>query len=213
MKTAVSLLAILFSFASYTQEAIRPGDEINIKKDVRIVSGVKIDLTPVHAWFRNRNGERPLKHWKQLQVFKIEQAGPSDLCTVKTEDGGFTKMVILNLPANVKTYFGEISRKQAAIAQLKTQIDHDEPIVNREDAVAPTGASGDASYPGYVNSQRVQANLDMVALNEKKQALAKLESELDVLKNRTDLVTVFAMFSGRKYGDDPIWDCGVLVSQ
>jgi len=51
----------------------------------------------------------------------------------------------------------------------------------------------------------------MVALNEKKQALAKLESELDILKNRTDLVTVLAMFSGRKYGDDPIWDCGVLV--
>src|SRR5580765_8502120 len=41
--------------------------------DIRIVSGIKVDLGPIHDWEKNPSGERPLKHWKKIS---FQTVGP-----------------------------------------------------------------------------------------------------------------------------------------
>jgi hypothetical protein len=50
----------------------------------------------------------------------------------------------------------------------------------------------------------------MVAVNEKKEALAKLVAARDVLRNNgIDITKILAMPLGTKYTNLSVWDCGI----
>src|SRR2546426_5186263 len=93
----LAIASFVFATAVLAQEP-QIGDQFPIRPDVRIVNGIQVDLTPIHAWLRTREGERPMKHWRQFQVFNMTaNLGGLDRCTVKTEEGSFAEMLIKNL--------------------------------------------------------------------------------------------------------------------
>src|SRR5688572_15140770 len=60
-----------------------------VTKDVRMVSGIKVDLGPIYDFERTKTGERPLKHWKKISFQTIGPvAAGQSTCTIKVEGGG-----------------------------------------------------------------------------------------------------------------------------
>lgn len=182
--------------------------------DYRIVNGITIDLQPVHSWFakdkRDRQGERPIKHWKQLQITELkEQIGSWTKCLVKTEENSNIELMILNLPAEVKTFFQSMSQQYQAIVKWRAAIESDKRKIRQLDAVIPVAAGGDPAYVNTVMAQRSQLETWKANLETVKEELAKGEALYNqALSEASDKLTVFAMFSGRKYLNLEIWDCG-----
>src|SRR5438045_8265683 len=56
--------------------------------DVRMVKGIQVDLAPVHAWVSDRKGERPMEHWREIQMTEVKDTvGRWELCVGKNECG------------------------------------------------------------------------------------------------------------------------------
>ena len=95
------LIAVAPCFA---QESPQAGDNIVVRRDVRVVNGKTVDLSPVHAWYLKRDGERPMKHWKKLEVCQLK--GPTagwERCVLKDEEGGLVEVFVGNLPAAIRS--------------------------------------------------------------------------------------------------------------
>src|ERR1035441_2236347 len=113
---------------SISGQEIKVGDNITVKRDLRYVNGLQVDLTPIHNWMLNHQGDRPLKHWKQLQVYQIkEYLMGCEHCVVKTEDGGFLEILIRNVPDSVMIFLSRLKAQEADIASLNDEIEKASP--------------------------------------------------------------------------------------
>jgi len=209
MKRAALAWVIVFGFF-----ASLPGQEVH---DFRVVNGVTVDLGPLHAWLAKskdeREGERPMKHWKELQILEVERTGGWFKCKVEIEGLTLTNLVA-NLPAQVQAVIEKMNQTDARIELLRAQIARGEVVVRRADAVTPHGALGTAEYVDAVRNQRAQVNLAGAKLEEAKATLAKLEAERhEYISSNLSETKVLAMFTGRKYGGLEIWDCGIKKVQ
>lgn len=188
---------------------LSPGQEIH---DLRVVNGITVDLGPLQAWLAKspdeREGERPLKHWKELQILEAEPMAGWFKCKVQME--GLTRTnLIANLPPQARKVLQEINDTYVKLQKLRVQIAASEIAVRRADAVTPTGALGDRAYVDSVMNQRYQVNLAGAQLEEAKKILSQLEAKhREYMNSHLSETKVFAMFAGRKYGGLEIWDCG-----
>jgi hypothetical protein len=62
MRALYALALLTFSASALAQEA----------QDLRIVNGRQVDLAPIHKWFTDHEGQRPMKHWQQIQIFEVK---------------------------------------------------------------------------------------------------------------------------------------------
>src|SRR5204863_5808 len=121
MKSLLSAFSCLVLVVTLHAAEIKFGDDITVRKsDLRLVGTTTVDLGPVHAWLQKNQGERPLKHWKRLQVFNIKgTVSTMAQCVVKTEDGKFDEILVKNLPAQVPEFMAAF-----AILSLDDALSH-----------------------------------------------------------------------------------------
>ncbi len=134
-------------------------------------------------------------------------AGPLPAYNVTLEDGESKTIFVRNLPTQIKAHFAELNRVSARMRLLDAVIASREPGIKRADAVAPTYASGSAEYVNAAMAQRAQVELAKISLEDAKAELESLNVQYSTLsqKSPSDL----AMFTGAKYAQKEIWDCGL----
>lgn len=194
---------------------MRIGDDIAIQRDIRIVNGIRVDLGPVNRWLRDRQGERPMKHWKELQVYRLKgNVGGFDRCVVKIEDQDFSEVLVKNLPAEINNYFRVLNYQSLTITNLRAQIEFEEQNVEWEGAIVPIPPGVVINSLEDATNQLVHISPEAISLKEQKERLVRMEAEHEVWRNRgLDQTKVLAMPSGIKYANLPVWDCGARKQQ
>src|ERR1043165_211497 len=117
MKSIATIVIYVLLQGLLVAAEVKFGDELIVRqKDLRLVGTTTVDVGPVHVWLQSQQGERPLKHWKQLQVFSIKGTMSTMVqCVVKTEEGKFEEILIKNLPPQVPEFMRAFANEAAAI--------------------------------------------------------------------------------------------------
>lgn len=160
--------------------------------DVRVVSGRSVDLQPVHDWFANHQGERPMKHWKQVQVqeWKGDIAWPH--VVIMLEDGTQQEVLLKNCDAFV-------------LNPIKELVALDQQIAEADAGVMTTGATGNNTV---TRRMAAQANANSDANKALAEQLRKNRAAVNQRAKAAKDVKLLAMFTGAKYGGYDVWDCG-----
>src|SRR5258708_35535385 len=70
-----------------------------------VVNGRKVDVAPLLEWLKTRKGERPLKHWKEIQALEDDSSvGGWQHCRVKIERGEEKTVYVDHLPGRAKAF-------------------------------------------------------------------------------------------------------------
>lgn len=183
------LLTLLFTIS---------GLSIAFGADVRIVSNVRVDLQPVHDWYENRDGERPMKHWKQIAIVDFTPSGPWPLCTLC---GEVSKTVYLkNLPGPVIQYWSQVGNLKTRIGNLENQISDDKKRLR----------IAQANYAEYGSEYDQSRDRFAANIRNNEDDLDRLKDQLSELQNKSrDAISEFAMFTGQVYSGKEVWDCGL----
>jgi hypothetical protein len=207
---AALFLAFFITFSLTAADySIQDGVSV-VAKDVRTVHAKSVDLTPVHQWLFDHQGERPMKHWRQLRFIEPKgNNGTWDHCLIKTEENVVKEIYIGNLPPSIKTFLDDINKQATDITAREKALADEQTKLQVRDAGLPTQVTGDLSYVNAVMAARAQLKLDTIALEKKQTALQTDENNFAQLKLNGDrFCTVLAMFSGSKFGELEVWDCG-----
>ena len=176
-------------------------------RDTRKVNSATVDLTPVRQWFRDKQGERPMKHWKLLQITEVkEMVGSWQKCVVKNETGDSLELLIQHLPASIPKHFADIKQRRQQLELLNSSLARSSTAVAIADATTPTKVAGSAAFVDAVMAERYKVELAKLNVEQRRARVALLNKELTELSAKPQ--SEFAMFSGRKYGGTEIWDCG-----
>jgi len=174
----------------------------------RQVNGVKVNLTPLDDWIAKPDGERPLKHWKQVEILELKEVmGSWQKCAVKIEAEGAKEILIVGLPYQTTEFLKKQKQKADAIASLKAQIQSDESAAKKIKTATRRGMR-----TGWAASHSYDKEMAVEEIQRKKASLAELQSEPKSAQKQAKAPnTVLAMFSGKTYSGLSIWDCGVPV--
>ena len=186
--------------------------------DFRMVSGIEVDLAPVNNWLSAHKGERPMKHWQQIQIIEVKSCvGTWDLCQVKNESGQALDLYVENVPAEIKEFLGDLAQQQRAIAALTRQISLDKQT--KEAAWNRYMKKDSPAYRITSDSRGLSCDTEATRQADAKAIRQKLKNEQEQLRKLNaayerdshlaqQRITTLAMFTGRKYGGVEIWDCG-----
>jgi hypothetical protein len=167
-----------------------------------IVNGKQVDLTPVSAWLKNQQGERPLKHWKAIHIHEIKgEIGGWKKCAVLGEAGD-REILLANMPVAAQEFHNSIKAQGDAIDNELAAIEQEDLRIRRARANPPIDATTDGS--GYVKIQAYfrQLDIDQERLTERKDAVAKARKDFVALLDQAgDRTFALAMFT-------EVWDCG-----
>ena len=188
MKTLIAIIVPLMTLAANAA-------------DVRLVGTTRIDLAPLHEWLGTKTGERPMKHWKHIQISVLIPNVPWPVCSISA-DGGSTKSVYLkNIPAVAVNAFIEEERLTKAVADKADWIADE---TKRLRAVGAHESEWEYGSPNYIRHQQ-----DLAAIENQREAFKELKSQLQsALKNEKAVGSDFAMFTGQIYNKMEVWDCG-----
>jgi hypothetical protein len=212
MKTLISAVSCLLLALTVGAAEIKFGDTIAVAKpDKRLVGTTTVDVGPVHAWLQSNQGDRPLKHWKQLQVFSVKgYISTMAQCVIKAEDGRFEEILLKNLPPQVPDFLAAFASEAAAITNLQTEIAVHLAEVHSADTVTITEATYLDQYLEDVLTAKARADLAKAAVQEKSEALQKLLNNHEAMRARaSEATSVLAMNTMRKFAGMPVWDCGM----
>jgi hypothetical protein len=188
--------------------------------DIRVVNGMSVDLAPLHQWYRNPEGERPLKHWVKLTVLEVKPplAGAYTPCVVQSPAGRH-EVLFRKLPPETQRTIAAINSLQRRVDSLRQEITREEAWVRRDEAVyegTVVRSSGYIVGSNFVHryyrqrpsNAAIDTRLDRVALTEKQELAATLEAELNALRQDTNAVTIFVLDTRKTYGGLPVWETG-----
>ncbi|HTG44714.1 MAG TPA: hypothetical protein VK633_09295 [Verrucomicrobiae bacterium] len=212
MKIIATILTLLLLPALLQAAEIKFGDNIVPRKpDLRLVGTTTVDVGPVHAWLQDTQGDRPLKHWKQLQVFNIK-ANVSTMvqCVVKTEEGKFEEILVKNFPARISEFIATFASEAIAITNLQTELATHMEGARRAKSITPAENQDLEQYLEEVLTGNAVANLEEAAIQEKSEALQKLLRNHEATRARAvEATSLVAMNTMRKFTNLPVWDCGL----
>jgi len=161
--------------------------------EIRTVGGREVNLQPLIDWLSNRQGERPLKHWKEVKIREWKKTLSSwQHCVIQVE--GIEKEVLIsNLPERIMIAFSTVALLEARVEALRAEC-QSAPAVPARDSIA-------------ARRKRPQAES---AAGPSAAQLGNAQSALMTAKAKLDQVNpnVLAMFIGGTYGGLPVWDCG-----
>ena len=172
--------------------------------DLRYVNDTAVDLSPLDAWLKQRKGERPLKHWKELHITSITATQPIPKCSVTIE--GETKTVFLrNLPPPTVDAFAQVAALEPQVQKLSDSVAAERIRVDKLKADAQ--AHGHSRRVKHTLNQHAKvASTDLSASSKQLDALrAKLKSAKE---KEQKLALELAMNTGQKYAGLEVWDCG-----
>jgi hypothetical protein len=183
------------------------GLSVLAQEDVRVVNGVKVDLTPLHRWFVERRGERPMQHWKRLRISDVlKRVANWDACVVTLEDGSTLNILLDHFPPDIKTPIVTFKETESLMTSLRLQIEADE------------GNLASIARSSAVLHRRMADGLRM-EIRDKRSQLAELRHRLGTERHpgpvrlefrRARRTVFFATNTGRQYVNLAVWDTGLL---
>jgi hypothetical protein len=158
--------------------------------DLRTVNGKEVDLQPLIDWSAHKKGERPLKHWKLVQI--LENKGQTGFQVVTADiEGAKTQIALKNCPAGILQL---LTQKQALESQLAG--------ARQEHQAAAQDAANTRKRKEVKQAKRSEAAAADLEKNTKKE-LAELEQKIKQQKG------VYAMNTGATFNSLPVWDTGL----
>jgi outer membrane murein-binding lipoprotein Lpp len=158
---------------------------------LRYVNGKEVDLQPLIDWAADKKGERPLKHWKLVQI--VENKGQSAFqIVVANIEGAKTEIALKNCPAEILGLLAQKKDLEARLAAVKQ--DHQ--------AAAQEAAGAHKRRDVKQQAKRTEAS-DVEEEKSIKKELAEVEEKIKKQKG------VFAMATGSTYNGVPVWDTGL----
>ena len=161
------------------------------------------------TWLTNQVGERPLKHWKAINVFEIKgDMSVWKKCTIGGENGE-QDILLANIPPSVQEFLNTIKDRADAIEKEEASIEQEEARINKAKAAETADNTSDNSALVKIQGFNRQLISDEDRLIERQQALAKAKEDYRAtLTQAGDKTLALAMFTGSKYNGLEIWDCG-----
>jgi hypothetical protein len=177
--------------------------------DIRVVSGIKVDLGPIHDWEKNPTGDRPLKHWKKIS---FQSVGPlmaaQSTCRIKIEGAGEITAVVKNVPQPITTAYANAQKLSDERQKLTEQLT----LASRNGLQTIQVAQTNAQYGIQDPAQAQQAAAVSSNLQNRQADLQRLEQSANEAANYfASISTEYAMFTGQKARDLEIWDCGIKL--
>ena len=191
--------------------------------DIRTINNRTVDVQPIHDWKSKvkagdpkEAGERPMKHWKDVEVVEIVQTFSSSMHVVKANIEGVEQVITLrNIPADLCAKLAKLQtlRSRLGGAQFGTQ------VAKADAAAAKIRASGgiyvsasDDLVNAVLEEERKKKN--RAASAEVKAELAEgglvaLKTEIASLSNEVSKTPFLAMAIGTTYAGKPEWDTGL----
>ncbi len=183
--------------------------------DLRTVGGVPVDLQPVHDWNTDHKGDRPLKHWKDVQVMKFERTSAYPQVVARI-DGQQRSILLRNCPQRLLNALSQrtavekqldSARKKAA--QTRSEVEY--ASTRTPGTFVATGSSE------FVNSAAVEYEARREDLAKAKAALAeavaneaRLSRQLAELDRTIEAEGgLLAMNTGQTLGNLEVWDTGM----
>jgi chromosome segregation ATPase len=170
--------------------ALVAGANYGFSADMRIVNGKEVDLQPLIDWATHKKGERPLKHWKLIQIAENKSQTAYQIVVADIE-GAQTQIALKNCPSGVLQL---LSQKQALEAQLAS--------VRQDHQAAAQDAANTHKRKEVKQAKRNEASDAEMEKNIKKE-LADLEEKIKQQKG------VYAMNTGATFNGLPVWDTGL----
>jgi hypothetical protein len=168
--------------------------------DIRIVNNVRVNLQSVHDWVDNHDGERPMKHWKQIKIIQFVPGGPWPTCTLLVDGKDHKTVYLKNIPVSAIQYLNQVSYLESQIKNLSEQIATDTKRLRVANAVQ-------AEYGSEYDQNR---DIFAANLHNKEDDRDSLVEKLSGLKSQEkELTSDFAMFTGQIYNNMEVWDCGL----
>src|SRR5437899_12521974 len=104
----ILVLIALLSVRTYCSESA----------ELRHVNGKEVDLQPLIDWAVDKKGERPLKHWKLVQI--LENKGQTAYQVVMADiEGAQTQIALKNCPAGILQLLTQKQTLEAQLAYVK----------------------------------------------------------------------------------------------
>src|SRR5215467_3665769 len=86
--------------------------------ELRHVNGKEVDLQPLIDWAAQKKGERPLKHWKLVQI--LENKGQTAYQLVLADiEGTQTQIALKNCPAGILQLLAQKQTLEGQLASVK----------------------------------------------------------------------------------------------
>jgi hypothetical protein len=157
--------------------------------EIRKVGDTEVDLQPLVDWSTKKKGERPLKHWKLVQIleFKRQSSYPVFLCDI---EGLKTEIMLKNCPGELLTLSGQKAKLQQELDSARGE----QQAANQNLANAAT---------------KKQVKLAKRAANAAQRDEKVVRKELDDLNQKIKQHKVLAMSTGASLGGVPVWDTGL----
>jgi hypothetical protein len=158
--------------------------------ELRTVNGKEVDLQPLIDWSARKKGERPLKHWKLVQI--LENKGQTGFQVVMADiEGTKTQIALKNCPAGILQL---LTQKQTLESQLAA--------ARQEHQAAAQDAANTRKRKEVKQAKRSEAAAADLEKNTKKE-LGELEQKIKQQKG------VYAMNTGATFNGLPVWDTGL----
>lgn len=161
-----------------------------ISSETRTVNGKEVDLQPLIDWSAHKRGERPLKHWKLVQI--LENKGQTAYPVVLADiEGTKTQIALKNCPGDILQL---LARKQALEAQLSS--------ARQEHETAAQEAANTRKRKEVKQAKRSESAAVVDEKNIKKE-IGELDQKIKQQKG------VYAMNTGVTFNGLQVWDTGL----
>lgn len=198
-------LIVLFLLIAASGDDILLAAENQTHGSVRVVNEREVDLAPLEHWLKKRDGERPLKAWKKIQILELKGVSAGmERCLTKDEESFPAEIFVVNLPRSIKTYMAEIHEQEQRIVAARNR------VADAEKAAADLNVTSHATGRSRsVRTRNSQARIAAANLKKEKEQLAKLENDHQTfLRKSQEQTGVLAMSTGRTFSNLSIVDCG-----
>jgi hypothetical protein len=158
--------------------------------ELRSVNGKDVDLQPLIDWAADKKGERPLKHWKLVQI--LENKGQTAYQIVLADiEGTQTQIALKNCPAGILQL---LTQKQTLEAQLAS--------VKQDHQAAAQQVANTHKRKDVKQAKQTEASDSEMEKNIKNE-LTDLDQKIKQQKG------VYAMNTGATFNGAPVWDTGL----
>jgi hypothetical protein len=183
--------------------------------EIRTVGGIQVDIQPVLDWKSDQKGDRPMAHWKDVQVVKFERTSAFPQVVARI-DGQQKSILIRNCPTRLISALRQKAalEKNLANARKNTAQARSDAEYAATRASSEFAASGSASYVNAVANDYQTRRDDLAAAKaDLAEAIAnegKLVQELNKIEETLQTEgALLAMNTGETYGNLAVWDTGM----
>jgi hypothetical protein len=178
----------------------------NLHAQTVLIRNKPVDLSPVVKWLEKKEGERPMPHWKAIEIENIlakEWGGYR--VSVKVDGASYkAPIVIQNIPDELlklvaaddatSKSMADIEAKIAVLERQNMELERQKELTVRE-----YGTAYESAVAQLQANEVVMAGLRTEYLNQ--QQTLSFTSEAKKSK-------LLAYFTGQKVGPHEVWDCG-----